>query len=192
MAIVALCAAACATPAEPTPPPSTLRAAAYYPLAVGNRWSYDVTPAPPDKATQEVRILDVDQAGYFVDTQGGKLAPRSDGIFDGRRFLLQDPIAVDHAWMAVTSPAVVENYRISAVGTSVSVVAGNFVDCVAVESSLDVTHPQTKQLGRLTTTWTYAPGVGLVRLRQTFQSGSQPAQQVTSMELHSYELQQPR
>ena len=160
----------------------------YVPLAVGNTWVYAVTPSPPDKPTDEVKILDKDQKGFFVDSKGGTLAPRTDGIFDGKRFLLQDPIVEGHEWMAAPEPTVVEKYVIKATGVSLSVPAGNFSDCVDVESKLEVRNPQNGQPGVLTVTWTYAPGVGLVRLVQSFKPGELPEQVVARMELVSFDV----
>lgn len=188
-AVTLSCVVSCATTPTPAATPQ-LTSRAYVPLAVGNRWVYAVTPSPADKPTEEVRILDRNQQGFFVDNRGGALAPRTDGIFDGKRFLLQDPIEEGREWMAAPEPSVVERYRIKATDVSLQVQAGSFTGCVEVEGTLDIKNPQTGELGVLTMSWIYAPQVGLVRLVQTFRSGEQPAQVVARMELVSFDVTQ--
>lgn len=162
----------------------------YYPLAVGNRWTYSLQPAPPDTPPQEAKILDKDGAGFFVDNHGGKLAPRTDGIFDGLqgRYLLQEPVTVGHEWIAVPTATDVEKFKITSVDTALTVAAGSFSDCVVVESKGPQVNPLTKQKGIFTMTATYAPGVGLVLLTQRFQPEGEADVVVGKMELVSYDV----
>lgn len=176
------------TPDKPAAPTRSSRD--YYPLAVGNRWSYAITPAPPELPPQEVKILDKDGAGFFVDSQGGKLAPRTDGIFDGLqgRYLLQEPVTVGHEWIAVPSEREVERFVITSVDTAVQVKAGAFVDCVVVESKSAQTNPMTKERGTFTMTASYAPGVGLVQIVQRFKPDGKEEIVVGQIELVSFDV----
>ncbi len=169
---------------------TALRARDYYPLAVGNTWEYRVTPAPPDAPNGQVKILDKDAHGYFVDNHGSKLAPRTDGVFDGERFLLQEPVEEGHEWIAVPrdQPSVVEHYKITAVGTRAHVPAGNFDGCVEVEAKQDAKNPKTGERAELKMTWTYAPGVGLVKAVQVVKPDQQPPRTTMTMELVRFEV----
>lgn len=186
-ALALLTVTACATTSQ-NGTTSGLRAKDYVPLAVGNRWEYRVTPAPPDKPTDQVEIVEVDDKGFFVDNRGGRLAPRTDGVFDGQRFLLQEPVEVGHEWLAVPEPNAVEKFKISAVGTSAKVPAGSFEDCVEVEATQEMRHPRTGERATMTMTWTYAPGVGLVKAVGRVAPGEQPPQVTMTMELVSFDV----
>jgi hypothetical protein len=179
---------ACATTSAAPSSMSGLRAKDYVPLAVGNRWEYKVTPAPPDKPTDEVKIVEMDEKGFFVDNHGGKLAPRTDGVFDGQRFILQEPVEAGHEWLAVPDPRALEKYKITAVGTTARVPAGTFENCVEVEATQEMRHPVTGEHATMTMTWTYAPGVGLVKAVGKVFPDSHPPQTTTTMELVSFDV----
>ena len=93
--------------------------AQYFPLAVGNSWSYRIVPGPPEP--QQVQILKRSDKGFFVDDRGGKLMHKTDGIFDGDRYLLQGPLVVDHSWTALPRNQGLERYRIVATDAVVTV-----------------------------------------------------------------------
>jgi hypothetical protein len=167
---------------------SGLRAREFFPLAVGNRWEYRITPAPSDKPTDQVEIVERDDKGYFIDSRGGRLAPRTDGVFDGERFLLQEPVELGHEWIAVPRPNALEKYKIVGVGTTTKVPAGTFDGCVEVEASQEMRHPETGQRAVVTMTWSYAPGVGLVKAVGRVIPENHPPQVTTTMELVSYDV----
>ena len=83
-------------------PSKALKAHDYWPLAVGNRWSYRIQHAGAVEKNQ-VSIVQQDADGFFVDSQGARLQQHPAGIFDGDRFLLRDPLEVGNKWMAVPS-----------------------------------------------------------------------------------------
>jgi hypothetical protein len=183
-ALVLASAFACTTAAPVAAPThEALRARDYYPLAAGNTWSYLLTPGG---SLEEVRVLDRDQAGFYVDTKGVKLAPRTDGIFDGQRFLIAEPIEVGNTWMAVPDPKSVEHFTIKAVGVQAVVPAGAFADCIQVENVQATARPKP---GKVAATWTYAPHVGLVKFTLVFKpdDGDEPAE-VARMELAKYQV----
>ncbi|MDP2344541.1 MAG: hypothetical protein Q8O67_26550 [Deltaproteobacteria bacterium] len=160
------------------------KAGDYFPLAVGNRWTYRIVPGPPEP--QQVQILRRDDDGFFVDDRGGRLAPRSDGVFDGQRFLLQEPLAVDHTWTALPRKQAPETYRITATDAVVTVPAGTFSPCVEVRGEQPT--PPGAPAGKLLISWTYAKGVGLIRFEQQVQLGSDPPLTTATMELVSFEV----
>jgi hypothetical protein len=176
-----------------TPPPAKaheLRARDFVPLAVGHRWEYRVSSAPRDAPRDAVEIVEKDRHGFFIDSHGRKLAPRTDGVFDGVRFLLQEPVAAGHEWIAVPKdqPDAVERYRISAVGTSATVPAGTFHGCVEVEVTQGIRHGTTHERAVLKVTWVYAPGVGLVKTFGTLTPETSAPIATPTMELVSYKL----
>lgn len=130
---------------------------------VGTSWSYAITPGPP--APQSVSIVSRDERGFFVDDRGGRLAPRSDGMFDGERFLLKEPLVPGAEWSAVVR-GVTERYRIVATDVQVTVPAGTFDRCVEVEGATPSCDPTTGRAATLRMRWIWAPHVGMVRLRQ--------------------------
>ena len=166
------------------------RARDLVPLAVGNTWQYRVSPGPKDAPQLKVEIVDKDAKGFFIDNNGARLAPRTDGVFDGDRFLVQEPVEEGHSWISVPkdSPNVVERYKISAVGASTNVPAGNFDGCVEVEAEQNVADGPMR--GTLKMRWTYAPGVGLVKAVQRFRPEQGGEERTTmTMELVKFTVQ---
>lgn len=174
---------ACATTAA-APAPGPVRARDLVPLAIGNSWEYRVS-ADGNDATSAVKIVDQDAAGFFIDNLGNRLAPRSDGLFDGDRFLVQEPVEEGHTWIAVPKdqPNVVEKYRIKSVAAAASVPAGVFEGCVEVEAE------QTVKQGTMKMTWTFAPGVGLIKVAQRVAPVGAPERTTMTMELVKYQVQ---
>ena len=155
--------AGCATSQERVLPRA--EAADYYPLDIGNRWVFRATSPAQAGENFEVRIDSRDTNGFYVSSQGMRMMRRAGGIFDGDRFLIEDPIEVGHAWMAVPSASVVERFRIVGTKVAVSVPAGSFSDCVQVEMSQSI-RGQDGSTGRLVGVWTYAKNVGPVYFKQ--------------------------
>jgi hypothetical protein len=177
------CAGARTAPA----PRGTARAPAdYFPLAVGNSWTFlDHSPQQPGASHHTVRIVRRDPDGYFVDDQRGALRADADCLHDRNRRLLCKPIDPGATWSSVVSPSVTERYRIAAVDETVTVPAGTFRGCVRVRSQART--GGVEQVAELT----YAPGVGLVRL-ETFAVVNGAAAPQVRGELESYRLEPPR
>lgn len=169
-----LLASACAT-TSPTGAKAPGHASDYYPLAVGNTWTYRAADHQ-----QTITIVEQGKDGFFVDNLGGHFAPRGDGVFDGQRFLLQEPLEVDHTWIAQVRGQPRESYRISAVDAVVTVPAGTFDGVVQVDTEQAVSD------GKLLVTWSYAKNVGMVKMEQRHQQGAGPPQQGVVVELLSF------
>jgi hypothetical protein len=180
----------CATPTDAPDKMSTPRARDFMPLAVGNKWEYRIKGAPPEAPIDAREIVEKDSQGFFVANNGQRLAPRTDGIFDGERFLLQEPIETGHEWIAVPKdmPDGVERYKITAVGTSARVPAGTFDGCVEVEFSTVIRHKVTNEKATITVTSTYAPGVGLIKTTGNVVPEKSQGETMPALELVKYDV----
>jgi len=148
------CAKRVATPEAPSRSSS---AAAYYPLAVGNRWTYQRNFLG-EQRVERVEILK-EERGYFIDSQGGELTTDALGVRDHHRYLLREPIEVGNSWTNILSVSSVEHYRIVDVGPC-EAPAGKFEACVRVEGRNRIDEGTT-----LVNELTFAPGTGIVRLQ---------------------------
>jgi hypothetical protein len=175
------CARAPAAPsASAAPAPGA--PADYFPLAVGNAWTYlDRSSPGAAPVRRSVRVVERDREGYFVDDQRGALRADGDCLHDRTRRLLCLPLRRGHSWSSVVSAAAVERYEIAGVGETVAVPAGTFQGCVRVRSQLR--SGGVEQVAELT----YAPGVGLVRL-ETFAVVEGVARPQVRGELESYRV----
>jgi hypothetical protein len=154
----------------------------YYPLAVGNQWSYRINNRG-DK-TVEVKILK-EEEGFFHDSQGGQLMVDSFGIRDQKRYLLRGPVEPGRTWTNVVSVSSTERYEILQSGVTCEAPAGVFQNCVQVEGRNRVDADTT-----LINTFTFAPGVGLVRIQVEAERAGQRIPQ-TWLELTSYQVKKP-
>lgn len=152
----------------------------YYPLAVGNRWTYE-SEFLGEKRDDEVEIVrSVD--GFFEDSMGGALMVDAYGVRDRKRYLLREPIEVGRTWTNVVSVSAVEHYSVLEAGVACEVPAGRFEACVRVEGRIRV-NEQTSLVNELT----FAPKVGLVRVRTFAQTGTKRVPQV-KRELKRFQL----
>jgi len=137
--------------------PARLRAADYHALAVGNQWTYSgkMGGQPQEKTITIVGMRD----GFFADDANGLLQVDSQGLRDDKRYLLREPIERGKAWSSIVSVASTEHYEIVDVGFTISVPAGSFSDCVLVRGTNRIDADKS-----LRTEWTFAPGVGIVRI----------------------------
>jgi hypothetical protein len=160
-------------------PRASGQVADYYPLAVGNRWTY-VVNGRAEKLV-EVRILK-EEGGFFHDSQGGQLAVDGFGIRDQKRYLLRAPLETGRTWTNVVSVSSTERYQILRTGAPCESPAGVFKDCVQVEGRNRVDSDTT-----LVNTFTFAPGVGLVRIQVEAEQGGRRIPQ-TWLELASFQV----
>jgi hypothetical protein len=151
----------------------------FYPLAVGNTWSYRVN-GRGDK-TVDVKILK-EEEGFFHDNQGGQLMADSFGIRDQKRYLLRGPVEPGRTWTNVVSVSSTERYEILQAGVTCEAPAGVFKDCVQVEGRNRVDADTT-----LINTFTFAPGVGLVRIQVEAERAGRRIPQ-TWLELMAYQV----
>lgn len=173
VAVIAACAGTGQrpAPAAPTAPaaPATVAPGApadYYPLAVGNQWTYrDETPGqgkgqPPVSRT--VRIVSRTRDGYFKDSDRGELRADADCLHDRSRQLLCGPLSKGRSWTSVVSVSSTEKYEIVGVGEKVETPAGTFEGCVRVRA-VNRAGPGAELVLEIT----YAPGIGPARI-ETF------------------------
>jgi hypothetical protein len=178
-----LLACAGAPPAPPAGAAHGPTPADYFPLAVGNSWTFlDRSPQHREPIRRTVRIVGRDAAGYFVDDAKGALRADRDCLHDRSRRILCAPMQAGTAWSSVVGPSATEHYEIAATGETVTVPAGSFQRCVRVRSR--VRAGEVEAVAELT----YAPGVGPIRL-ETFAVVKGTAVPQVHGELESYHVQ---
>ncbi len=186
VSLAALAAACARAPVAMSPPPASAPGD-YFPLAVGNEWTYrDVSPSlPPDRqgAARTVRILERTRDGYYRDNERGELRADPDCVHDRSRRLLCSPFERGKAWSSVVSVSSTERYEIAAVGEAVQTPAGRFEGCVRVRAR-NRANATTDHVLEIT----YAPGVGPVRLETFVVVEGKATPQVKAL-LERYRLQ---
>jgi hypothetical protein len=166
LGFLALALSACAHAPEAQPVPVVRAASAatnparYFPLAVGNHWTYRATGGDAG-AVEEVHIQGVHD-GQYSDNRGRLLWVSSDGLRDQSRVILRSPVEVGRSWSVVLGPDSVEHWRIDSVSQPCAAPAGRFQDCVEVESRISPA-AGIELVNRIT----FAAGVGMVRIRTT-------------------------
>lgn len=167
---------------DPRPTPQSVpRANELFPLAVGNRWSYNVAFLG---ARQMLTVAIVSGEGrVFTDSRNQKFMREADGLRDEHRYLLKEPLEVGRTWTSIIDVSTSEHYKVDEIGVRIDVPAGHFEDCVQIEAR----NPQGPSMS-LIADQVYCPGVGLVRV-VTFQerSGVRSAPQFLQ-ELASYKV----
>jgi hypothetical protein len=153
--------------ASPAPAPAATapgKPADFYPLAVGNTWTYrDESPGLRQPApARTVRIVERTRDGYFKDSDRGELRADADCLHDRNRRLLCGPIAKGTTWTSVVSVSSTEKYEIAGVGEKLETPAGTFDGCVRVRA-----HNRAGPGAELVLEITYAPGIGPARI-ETF------------------------
>ncbi|NVI96510.1 hypothetical protein HV824_00025 [Myxococcus sp. AM009] len=158
---------------------STDDVSVYYPLAVGNSWTYRINGRDDKHVTVEILK---EEAGVFHDSQGGQLSLDGYGLRDPKRYLLRGPVRTGHSWTNVVSVSSTERYHIVQAGDPCETPAGTFPRCVQVEGRNRVDAKAT-----LVNTMTFAPGVGMVRIEMAVETNGQLMPQ-TSLELTAWQL----
>jgi hypothetical protein len=155
----------------------------YYPLSVGNCWTYATWFQ--DQAQPDLKVCIVkEENGFFQDNRPAPSRLRFDatGLRDGQiRYLLKAPLEEGAEWMSVADVRTVEHYRIEAVAKKIEVPAGVFKDCVVVRMDVRMTD-QRSMVSRMT----FAPGVGIVEIHISLKKGSELLPQ-SVMRLKSYQ-----
>jgi hypothetical protein len=129
----------------------------YYPLAVGNSWTYQVTDG--SGAHQDTIQIVGRDGPWFIDDHRGRIRVDSEGVRDADRYLLRSPLQPSARWSAVEN-LVVQRFEVTTTEAKVETKAGGFSGCVVVRNE----QPLPKKQGKLVTEWTYAPRVGLVQI----------------------------
>lgn len=152
----------------------------FYPLAVGNTWSYQVQLLG-QKTEIEVKVLKEDN-GVFEDSTGNQLFNDAFGVRDQKRYLLRDPVEVGTEWSNVVSVSSVERYKIVSANVGCDSAAGHFEGCVVVESTNKVEEGKA-----LVNELTFAPKIGLVRVSTLLSHDGKKIPQST-LELTKYQV----
>jgi len=176
------------SPAGAPAPASPEDPTTYFPLAIGNEWTWiDRSPQSGDGAPKRrtVRIVSRDADGYFLDDQRGALRSARGCIQDRSRSLLCTPFELDRTWSSVLSETSTEHYRIAATGVTTTVPAGTFTGCLLVRA-----RNRAGVDAEILLETTYAPGVGPVRIETFAVVGGRKVPQV-SAELASYRTERP-
>lgn len=186
--VVSIALAACAGCAglggQVKPPYKPQEVAAYYPLAVGNSWTYAANVLG-DRSEQTVSIVKED-FGFFVDDHKGRLKVDAYGLRDDKRYLLREPLEVGKSWTSVVSVQSVERSQIVEVDEPCTVPAGAFEHCLTVENRNRQDEQHT-----LVMRMTFAPGVGIVRIQTVLDNGGKLVPQ-SELQLTNYKVQPPK
>jgi hypothetical protein len=179
LALALLCACKSAAPRPEAPAAgAVLDPAVFYPLAVGNEWTYDLG----GQRRETIRIVGRDGA-WFLDDHRGRLRVEREGVRDADRFLLRTPLQAGAKWTAVEN-LVVQRFEVISTQASAVTRAGTFTGCAVVRNEQPLDSRR-----KFVTEWTYAPGVGLVELRTRVVGADGKAQDQTHLELVAYHLQ---
>jgi hypothetical protein len=175
--------AAGSSPAEPSRAARPPESARYFPLAVGNRWTYDANYLG-ERSTRRVELMEF-RDGSYLDRDGRALRVDREGVRDQVRYLLHEPLKAGATWTSVVAPGSAEHYRLVSVHTPCEAPAGRFPDCVEVESrtSADPTVSTRTLVNRVT----FAAGVGIVRVRTELEEGQKRAP-TAELQLTAFEV----
>jgi hypothetical protein len=162
-------------------------AAEYYPLKIGNSWTYEVKFLGQKQV--ETIVVEKVEGEFFVmktsnpNAEPPKIKADAYGVRDEKRYLIREPVQAGTTWTNVVSVETTEHYKILSVGSGCEAVAGKFSDCVVVESRQRL--PENK--GLLINQMTFARGIGVVRIATEIEANGQRLPQV-SLDLSAFTL----
>ena len=175
-----LAAAACASgPAPKAESKGGSDATAYYPLAVGNSWTYGQRGS--DKR-ETISIVGRD-GPWFLDDHRGRLRYESDGVRDSDRYLLHTPVAPGAKWSSVEN-LIIQRFEVVNTDASAVTEAGTFTHCAVVRNEQIL-----PKGGKFITEWTWAPNVGMVQLVTSTVDKKGQQQEQTRLQLVAYKVQ---
>ncbi|WP_373049090.1 hypothetical protein [Vulgatibacter sp.] len=176
---------ACATAAPTASAPAAARVqpdvAHFFPLAVGNSWTYQTRFG--GKVERNTVRIEEKQGGYFRDNQRGALAFDGEGLRDERRYLILGPVAPGTTWESLLEDGKRERYEIVKTNASVEVPAGRFEGVLLVRGITPVDAATSLEME-----WAYAPGVGLIRLASAALVGGRDRIPQATIELLEFRL----
>jgi hypothetical protein len=176
--VLVLCA--CKSGPQPEGSASGEDATRYYPLAVGNSWTYAFRGS---ERQETIRIIGQD-GPWYIDDHRGRLRYEKDGVRDSDRYLLHTPLSVGAKWSAVENLAV-QRFEVVSMDASAVTQAGTFTRCAVVRNEQPL-----KKGGKFVTEWTYARKVGLVLLVTNTVDPQGKQQEQTRMQLVAYRASQ--
>jgi hypothetical protein len=156
----------------------------YFPLAVGNSWTYQTSFQDQSQPDLTVEITKQEK-GFFIDNRPrpSRLRVDASGIRDGSiRYLLKAPLKKGSKWMSVADVRTVEHFEIAEVARKIKTPAGVFNDCVVVNMEVKI-----KENRSMVNRMTFAPEVGIVEIRALLYEGTKTITQ-SYMVLKTYKL----
>jgi hypothetical protein len=185
--VVALATGCASAPIADTPAAAHERqpaVARYFPLAVGNTWTYQTRFG--GKVERNTVRIESKEGRFFRDNQRGALAFDGEGLRDERRYLILGPLEPGRAWESRLEDGKTERYEIVRTDATVQVPAGRFDDVLVVRGITPVDAATNLEIE-----WSYAPGVGLVRMASTAVVGGRERLPQAEIELLSFRLSAP-
>lgn len=172
------------------------RATTYYPLKVGHRWHYREFAMGKSERFWQTSVVEQPATDVFVleiqqvDNVGNKVGPaarqrlevKPRGIFDGIRYVLEEPVKKGHAWMAITDIRTAEKFEVVSQGETVRSPAGEIPGCVRVANV--IREPGDVQQR---TEVVFCEGVGMVETDIRVMKKGRPDIQVSHMQLRAFE-----
>jgi len=174
-----LCACKAGPQASPGAGPGE-DATRYYPLAIGNSWTYSFRGS---ERRETIRIVGRD-GPWFIDDHRGRLRYEADGVRDADRYLLRTPLSAGATWSAVEN-LIVQRFQVVSMDGSAVTQAGTFTGCAVVRNEQVLAKG-----GKFVTEWTYAPKVGLVQLLTSTVDAKGRQQEQTRLLLVAYHIGQ--
>jgi hypothetical protein len=130
----------------------------YFPLQVGNRWTYRISSVHGKPIERSVQIVKR-QGGSFVDNFRESYLVDSYGLRNNNvRYLLKYPLRVGTQWLSVTNITSVERYSITEIDRQEKVPAGDYKNCLVVKA-----REQRAGQGAVEALFIFAPRVGLIK-----------------------------
>jgi len=155
-------------------------AAKYMPLALGNKWTYEVNYFG-SKGTVDIEIKATD-GEWFVDNKGQKLKNDRRGVRDENRYLLMFPLQKE-SWISIIDLKTKELRKTVGVDETVTVPAGIFEGAIKVHTTVEL--PQSKILHSF---HYFVAGVGIVKIETAIEDekeGKLIPQTVTKLKKYS-------
>ena len=180
VAALALLLCACKAGPQPSGAGTGEDATRYYPLAIGNSWTYSVRGSD---RRETIQIVGRD-GPWFLDDHRGRLRYEADGVRDSDRYLLRTPLSAGATWSAVEN-LVVQRFEVVSMDGSAVTQAGTFTGCAVVRNEQIL-----GKRGKFVTEWTYAPKVGLVQLVTSTVDPKGRQQEQTRLQLVAYRVGQ--
>ena len=171
----------------------------YYPLSVGNTWTYVVQPDPQSKEPSIVKwkvtgisktrsgqvVYQVWPTPMQVDDEAMQLEMRHSGLVesDTGGIVLPSPLKPGDEWTRTDRAnrrTPIRSYRVRSAGLPCMVGSRQFADCAVVED--------TDQQTRMRTVTTYAKGIGPIEYRYFSLQDEARQQAVQTVTLKSFQL----
>jgi len=194
--VASLAFGACSSSKSAERPVTERQLSDYFPLHLGDGWTY-LAVSGPRKDSLRYDVVEQPEPRVFVmqvkpGSEQSPSAPhkvgkarmesRPRGIFDGTRYVLQEPLEVGTKWTAILDARTAEHFEIIAVNVETSVPAGKFADCIVVRSAI-------KEPGEVTqlSDATYCKGVGMVESIVTVAKPGKPTLTLGHLQLTVFE-----